>query len=128
MDSGFASTMMSAVDALASGFSSFTGSTIAGGVWEGDAATNAGEQVTSKIDPKVEAVKSKLNNLISAIQEAENARAAKENMQLAENAISALDPKSTSYASDLAARTSERDKYKAQFEEAVANVNSLCSG
>ena len=61
MDSGFASTMSTAVETLSSSFSSFTGSTLAAGVWEGEAADNAKNQVSSKIDTKVEAVQEKFN-------------------------------------------------------------------
>ena len=67
MDSGFASTMISALETLSQGFTSFTGSTITEAVWNGDAADNAKNQVTEKIDPKVEAAKEKLQKRLDAI-------------------------------------------------------------
>ena len=84
MDSGFA---QKALNSLSDGFNTFVGSTITEAVWNGDAADNAKEQVTGKINPKVEEVKEKLNNLISAMALVEKAQIQKENMAEADRCI-----------------------------------------
>ena len=53
MNSQFASDMINAIEALTSSFSTFTGGTITGGTWEGDAAENAKNKVTQKINTKL---------------------------------------------------------------------------
>ena len=128
MDSGFATTMASAVDALKSGFDSFTGSTIAGGVWEGDASENAKTQVTSKIDPKVEKAKEKLGKLVSAIDMAKEAETAKYNMEEADRAIGALDSSATNYAEEKAKLEKQKEEFKKTFDELVEKIKSTCSG
>ena len=127
MDSAFATQMQQAVEKLSSGFKTFTGGTITGGIWEGDAANNAQEQVTGKIDPKVEAVNTKLGNLVSAISEAEAAKTAKENMEEADRAIAALDSSATNYAEEKGNLEKKKEEFKQQFDEAVEKVKSLCS-
>lgn len=123
MDSGFASTMSTAVEALSSAFSSFTGSTLVAGIWEGEAADNAKNQVSEKIDTKIEAVQEKLKNLITAIDKGNEAITAKSNMETAQKAL-----KETNL-SNAAIRQLEADyqKFKEQFDQLVEEVNSLCS-
>ena len=87
MDSGFAQKALEALNSLSDGFNTFVGSTITEAVWNGDAADNAKEQVTGKINPKVEEVKEKLNNLISAMALVEKAQIQKENMAEADRCI-----------------------------------------
>ena len=126
MDSGFATKMIEALDTLKSGFDSFTGKTITEAVWNGDAADNAKNQVSEKIDPKVEAAKEKLNNLVEAIAEAGEAERAKENIKIAENAIANLNKDADDYHSALKARQAEKEKFEKEFEEHIAKVKSLC--
>ncbi len=129
MDSGFASTMKQAIETLTSSFSSFTGGTITGGVWEGEAADNAKNQVTEKIDPKAEAAQKKLDNLIEAIQQAANAEAAKENVKKAEEAIAAVNASDAPQGeknAEIKSLEADKAKYQKEFEEAVEQVKSLC--
>ncbi len=130
MDSGFASQMISAVESLANGFSTFTGGTITESVWNGAAADNAKNQVTEKIDPRVEEVKEKLNNLINAIQEAENARAAQANVAEAERCIEQVRASNVSdeqKSTEISQFEADKDRYQDQYEQAKNNVISLCS-
>lgn len=130
MDSGFASTMMTAIDTLSSGFSSFTGSTIAGGVWEGQAADNAKNQVSEKIDTKIEAAKEKLQNLISAIEEGNLAVTAKENIAEAEKCISEVNSSNASAEekkSKIESLETDKKKFEEEYKEHVEKVKSLCS-
>lgn len=123
MDSGFASTMSTAVETLSSAFSSFTGSTLVAGIWEGEAADNAKNQVSEKIDTKIEAVQKKLKNLITAIDKANEAQTAHDNMVKAQEAL-----KETNL-SNAAIRQLEADyqRFKEQFDQLVEEVKSLCS-
>ena len=127
MDAAFASTMEAAVDALSNGFKSFTGSTITEAIWNGEAADNAKNQVTEKIDTKVEAVKAKLQNLISAIQEAENAQTAKSNIETAESEISKLDTTATNYEEVKSGLEQQIEEFKKVYDESIEKVKSLCS-
>lgn len=129
MDSGFASTMKQAIETLTSSFSSFTGGTITGGVWEGDAADNAKNQVTEKIDPKAEAAQKKLDNLIEAIQQAANAEAAKENIAKADEAIDNVkksDAPQGEKNAEIKTLEADKAKFQKEYDDAVAQVKSLC--
>ena len=129
MNSGFASEMINAIDSLTSSFSSFTGGTIVAGTWEGDAAENAKNQVTQKIDPKAEAAKEKLNNLINAIQEAANAEAAKANMEELDRCIgevNASDAEESLKKEKIAEYEAKKEEFKEQYDAAIEKVNSLC--
>ncbi len=130
MDSGFASTMSTAVETLSSGFSSFTGSTLVAGLWEGDAADNAKNQVTEKIDTKVEAVQEKLQNLISAIEKGNEAITAKKNMEEAQRCIEEVKASDAAQGvknAELRQLEADYKKYKQQFDNLVEEVKSLCS-
>lgn len=130
MDTSFISTMASAIDTLSNGFSSFTGSTITGGIWEGNAADNAKNQVTSKIDPKVEAIKEKLKNLSSAIDEGNAAITAKDNIAKAEKAIAEVDASNLTPNEKQTEKNSleaDKKKFEQEFKDHVDKVNSLCS-
>jgi len=129
MDSGFVDTMVTALDTLSEGFSSFTGKTITGDIWNGDAADNAKNQVSEKIDPKVEAAKEKLANLKSAIAEAQAAQTAKENMAEADRCIAEIKSSSASdseKSSEIDKRQKEKEKFEKEFNEHVDKVKSLC--
>lgn len=129
MDSGFVDTMVTALDTLSEGFSSFTGKTITGDIWNGDAADNAKNQVTEKIDPKVEAAKEKLANLKSAIQEAQAAQTAKENMAEADRCIAEIQSSSAKESekrAEIAARQKEKEAFEKEFNEHVDKIKSLC--
>ena len=129
MDSGFAQKALEALNSLSDGFNTFVGSTITEAVWNGDAADNAKNQVSEKIDPKVEAAKEKLENLIKAIQEAELAQTAKENIAEADRCIAEIKSSSATEGeknAEIAKRESEKKKFQAEFDEHVNNVKSLC--
>ena len=129
MNSGFASEMINAIDSLTNSFSSFTGGTITGGTWEGDAAENAKNQVTQKIDPKAEAAKEKLNNLINAIQEAANAEAAKKNIEELDRCIAEVkssDADESAKQKKISEYTSKKEDFKKEYDAAVEKVKSLC--
>ena len=130
MNSQFASDMIKAIEDLTSSFSTFTGGTITGGTWEGDAAENAKNQVTQKINPKAEAAKEKLNNLINAIQEAANAEAAKANMEELDRCIgevNASDAEESLKKEKIAEYEAAKEKEKEKYDAAIEKVNSLCS-
>ena len=109
MNSGFASEMINAIDSLTNSFSSFTGGTITGGTWEGDAAENAKNQVTQKIDPKAEAAKKNIEELDRCIAEVKSSDADE----------SAKQKKISEY-------TSKKEDFKKEYDAAVEKVKSLC--
>ena len=130
MDSGFASTMSTAVETLSSGFSSFTGSTLVAGIWEGEAADNAKNQVSEKIDTKIEEIQEKLKNLITAIDKGNEAITAKSNMEEAQRCIEevkASDAPMGQKNADIKHFQEDYEKYKKQFDDLVEEVKSLCS-
>lgn len=130
MNSQFASDMINAIDTLTNSFSTFTGGTITGGIWEGDAADNAKNQVTQKINPKAEAAKEKLNNLITAIQEAANAEAAKSNVEELDRCIgevNASDAEESLKKEKIAEYEAAKEKEQEKYDTAIEKVKSLCS-
>ena len=132
MSSEFASTMSTAVGTLSEGIGSFTGSTITAGIWEGDAANNAKTQKEQKIDKKVEDVQGKLDNLISAIAKGNEAIIAKENLDLANEAYNNIMNDTTLSQAEKESKVkdiiADKQRFKNDYDDAIKEVKSLCSG
>lgn len=126
MASSIASDMAKAVNTLGDGFKTFYSSTITEAVWNGEAADNAKNQVTSKIDPKVEELTTKLNNLQQALDLAESAKIAKGNMDEFERALSSLDPKSDNYFSKKREFKKGYNENKKTYDDSIRQIRKLC--
>ena len=127
MASTIASDMAKAVSALGDGFKSFSSSTITEAVWNGDAAENAKTQITSKIDPKIEEVTTKLNNLQEALNILEAAKVTKGNIEEYEKALANLDPKSDGYFKNKVSFNLEKLKLQKEYDGYIRQIKKLCS-
>ena len=127
MDSGFAQKALEALNSLSDGFNTFVGSTITEAVWNGDAADNAKEQVTGKINPKVEEVKEKLNNLISAMALVEKAQIQKENMAEADRCIAEAQKSGASKEAidkEVSKLRGERRDFERTYNEVIKQIKA----
>ena len=126
MASSMASEMAKAVNSLGEGFAKFSSGTITEAIWNGEAADNAKNQITSKIDPKVEEVTTKLNNLQQALDLVENSKIAKGNMESYEKAISELNPEASDYHKVKREYNSKAKEFRKEYEGYIKQIKSLC--
>lgn len=127
MASSIASEMAKAVNTLGDGFKTFYTSTITETVWNGEAAENAKKQVTSKIDPKVEELTTKLNNLQQALDLSENAKIAKGNMEEYEKALNSLDPNADNYFSKKREYKQGHKEEERKYNDYIEKIRKLCN-
>lgn len=124
--SSMASAMATAVNLLGEAFRKFSSGTITEAIWNGEAADNANTQITSKIDPKVEDLKTKLNNLQQAIDLIGTAETAKGNMDEFERALSSLDSKADDYFSKRREYRKGYKESKKLYEDSIEQIRKLC--
>lgn len=124
--SSMASAMATAVNLLGEAFKKFSSGTITETIWNGEAADNANTQITSKIDPKVEDLKTKLNNLQQAIDLIGTAETAKGNMDEFERALNSLDSKADDYFSKRREYNKGYKDSKKLYEDSIKQIRKLC--
>lgn len=127
MDSGFATSMKTAVETLSGGFDTFSGATFTESVWFGQAADNAKNQISEKIKTKIEAVQEKLSNLVSAIEKGNEAIESKARIEELKTGLSSLNKDASDYKTKKAEWEKALSDEETKFEELVAQVKSLCS-
>lgn len=127
MDSGVVNEVLTALESLENTFSTFQSATFTESTWYGMAADNANNLINDKVKTKITDAKTKLNNLLQAIELAKECDDYKKKINQTKAAMASLDLNNTQDAPTYSYHQNNLNNYNSAYQTALSSLRSLCN-